>query len=152
IVNPTAPEVNAIYVSSSAWQQSFLNYLAANGLGDSQLGYRLIGGPNQLAVLPWVNLNVITVVFSRDVNITTASLNLVGSPDPAAPPTLASAAYSYNNTTHTAEWVYRSSLTNDKYLLNIPSAAVTSVASGQALDGEFVNGSGTLLPSGNATA
>jgi Dockerin type I domain len=42
-------------------------------------------------------------------------------------------------------------LTGDKYLMSIPSAAVTSMASGQALDGEFVNGSGNLLPSGNAT-
>ncbi len=151
VVNPTAPEVNAIYVSSSAWQQSFLNYLAANGLGDSQLGYRLIGGPSQLAALPWVNINIVTVVFSRDVNITTSSLSLVGSPDLSQPPGLGTATYSYNSTTDAAQWVYHSSLTNDKYLLNIPSAAVTSKASGQALDGEFVNGSGTLLPSGNAT-
>ncbi len=151
VVNPTAPEVNAIYVSSSAWQQSFLNYLAANGLGDAQLGYRLMGGPSQLAALPWANLNIITVVFSRDVNINTANLNLVGSADLAAPPGLGTATYSYNSTTFAAQWVFHSSFTDDKYLLNIPSAAVTSKASGQALDGEFVNGSGNLLPSGNAT-
>jgi hypothetical protein len=152
IVLPTAPEVNAIYVSGSAWQQSFLNYLAGNGLGDSQLGYRLIGGPNQLASLPWVNINVISVVFSRDVNINTASLALVGSSDLAAPPALSTATYSYNSTTHVATWVYRNSLSVDKYLLSIPSSAVTSVASGQTLDGEFVNGSGALLPSGDAAA
>ena len=151
IVNPTAPEVNAVYVSSSAWQQSFLNYLASNNLGDSQLGYRMMGGGNQLAALPWANINIVTVVFSRDVNVTTASLALVGSPDLAAPPVLSGAAYSYNTTTHVAQWVYHSSLTTDKYLLNIPSAAVTSKASGQALDGEFANGSGNLLPSGDAT-
>ena len=151
IVLPTAPEVNAVYLSSSAWQQSFLNYLANNNLGDSQLGYRMMGGDTQLAALPWVNINIVTVVFSRDVNITTASLALVGSPDLAAAPALSGASYSYNSTTHVAQWVYNSSLTNDKYLLNIPSAAVTSRASGQALDGEFVNGSGNLLPSGDAT-
>ena len=151
VVNPTAPEVNAIYVSSSAWQQSFLNYLANNGLGDAQLGYRLMGGPSQLAALPWANLNIITVVFSRDVNITTSSLNLVGSADLAPPPGLGTATYSYNSTTFAAQWVFHASFTDDKYLLNIPSAAVTSKASGQALDGEFVNGSGNLLPSGNAT-
>jgi hypothetical protein len=94
VVNPTAPEVGAVYVSSSAWQQSFLNYLAANGLGDSQLGYRLMGGPNQFAALPWANINVITVVFSRDVNIPTSSLSLVGSADLAPPPGLATAVYS----------------------------------------------------------
>ena len=151
VVNPTAPEVNAVYVSSSAWQQSFLNYLANNGLGDSQLGYRMIGGANQLAALPWANINIVTVVFSRDVNITTSNINLVGSSDLSAPPALSGAAYSYNSTTHVAQWVYHSSLTTDKYLLNIPSTAVTSTASGQALDGEFVNGSGNLLPSGDAT-
>ncbi len=98
-----------------------------------------------------MNINIVTVVFSRDVNITTASLALVGSADLAAPPALSSASYSYNATMHVAQWVYHSSLTTDKYLLNIPSAAVTSKASGQALDGEFVNGSGNLLPSGDAT-
>ena len=152
VVLPTAPDVNAIYVSGTAWQPSFLNYLASNGIGDSQLGYRLMGGPNQLASLPWVNVNVISVVFSRDVNINTADLALVGSSDLASPPALSTASFSYNSATFTAQWIYHSSLTNDKYLLDIPSAAVTSKASGQALDGEFVNGSGNLLPSGDATA
>ncbi len=151
-VLPVAPEVNAIYVSGSAWQQSFLNYLANNGLGDSQLGYRLVGGANQLGSLPWTNINVISVVFSRDVNINTASLALVGSADLAAAPALSTAAYSYNSTTHMAKWVYHAALPLNKYLLSIPSASVTSVASGQALDGEFVNGSGAMLPSGDTVA
>ena len=152
VVNPTAPEVNAVYVSGSAWQQSFLNFLGNNGLGDSQLGYRLMGGPNQLGSLPWVDINIIAVAFSRDVNINTANIALIGSPDLAPPPALSAATYSYNSTTHVATWVYRNSLPLDKYLLSIPSASVTSVASGQALDGEFANGSGALLPSGDAVA
>ena len=152
IVVPTAPEVSAIYVSGTAWQQSFLNYLANNNLGDSQLGYRLMGGPNQFGSLPWVNINTVAVAFSRDVNINTANLALVGSSDLAAPAALSTATYSYNSTTHVAKWVYHDSLPLDKYLLSIPSASVTSVASGQSLDGEFINGSGALLPSGDTNA
>jgi hypothetical protein len=76
----------------------------------------------------------------------------VGSSDLASAPALGTATYSYDSTTHVATWVYRSSLPLNKYLLSIPSAAVTSVASGQALDGEFINGSGALLPSGDAVA
>jgi fibronectin type 3 domain-containing protein len=152
VVSPVAPEVSAVYVSGSAWQQSFLNFLASNGLGDAQLGYRLMGGPNQLGSLPWTNVNVISVVFSRDVNINTASLALAGSPDLGPAPALGTASFTYNSATFTAQWVYRAALPLDKYLLSIPSAAVTSKASGAALDGEFVNGSGNLLPSGDTVA
>jgi fibronectin type 3 domain-containing protein len=152
VVNPVAPEVNAIYVSSSDWNQNFLNYLASNGLGDAQLGYRLLGGPNQLGSLPWINVNIISVVFSRDVNINTASLALVGSPDLGPAPALGGASFTYNSSTFTAQWVFLAPLPLDKYLLSIPSAAVTSKASGAALDGEFVNGSGNLLPSGDSVA
>jgi hypothetical protein len=151
-VLPVAPEVNAVYVSGTAWQQGFLNYLANNSLGDSQLGYRLTGGPNQLNSLPWTSVDTVSIVFSRDVNIATANLALVGSPDLAAAPALSTATFSYNSTTHVASWVYHSSLPLNKYLLSIPAASVTSVASGQTLDGEFVNGSGALLPSGDAVA
>jgi fibronectin type 3 domain-containing protein len=152
VVNPVAPEVDAIYVSGSAWQQSFLNYLASNGLGDAQLGYRLMGGPNQLGSLPWNNVNIISVVFSRDVNINTANIALVGSPDLGPAPALGTASFTYNSTTFTATWVYQAALPLDKYLLSIPSAAVTSKVSGAALDGEFANGSGNLLPSGDTVA
>ena len=152
VVSPDAPEVSAIYVNGSAWQQSFLNYLASSGLGDAQLGYRLMGGPDQLGSLPWTNINIISVAFSQDVNIDTADLALVGSADLAPPPDLSTATFAYDSATHVATWTYRTTLPLNKYLLSIPSASVTGTADGAALDGEFDNGSGALLPSGDTVA
>ena len=149
------PEVTAVYVNSSAWQSSFLTFLGTSGLGSATLGYRIPGGANQLLAIPWVNVNIISVVFSQAVTINTsaAGLALVGSADLAAAPALSSATFSYNSTTHTATWTFRTYFALDKYMLCIPSAAVTNSA-GIALDGEWTNGGSgaSNYPSGNGTA
>ena len=152
VITHAAPQVAAVYVSSSAWQQTFLNYLASGGQGDSQLGYRVLGGANQLGSLPWTNINIITVQFTEDVTVNTAQagLALVGSPDLPAAPALSAASFSYSTATRAATWVYRSALPLDKYLISIPSGAVTN-GLGAALDGEFTT-STTNFPSGNGTA
>ncbi len=151
VVNPTAPEVTAVYISGSAWQKSVLNYLVANNLGDAQLGYRLTGGAEQLKTLPWTNINTLAVAFSRDVNIDKTSIQLIGSPSAPPPPVLNSVFFQYDSTSHVATWIFPTFLPLNKYLLSIPSTAVTSKASGATLDGEFANGA-SLLPSGNASA
>ncbi len=156
-VNTTPPEVAAVYVSGTSWSSSFLTYLAANGMGDAQLGYQLLGGANQLTPLPWTNITTISVVFTQDVTVNTAQAGLAiyGSPDLAAPASLSSAAFSYNSATHTAQWTFAAPLTDDKYLLAIPSAAVANTL-GTALDGEFTNATATSpggnFPSGDGVA
>ncbi|HEV3416877.1 MAG TPA: dockerin type I domain-containing protein [Pirellulales bacterium] len=149
-VNTTAPQVTAVFASGgSNWSQSFYAYLAANGLGDTQLGYRLLGGTGQLLPLPWNNITTLSVVFSQDVNINAAGLALVGSPDLPAPAALASAAFSYNSGTRTAQWTFAAPLTVDKYLLDIPSAAVANTL-GTSLDGEWTTGTSSF-PSGDGS-
>jgi hypothetical protein len=149
-VNTTAPQVTAVYASGgSDWSPSFYAYLAANGLGDAQLGYRLSGAAGQLLPLLWNNVTTLAVVFSQDVNINVARLALVGSSDLPAPAALASAAFSYNGATHTAQWTFAAPLTVDKYLLDIPSAAVANTL-GTPLDGEWTTGTSNF-PSGDGT-
>ncbi len=150
VLNPTVPEVTGVYVRVSAWQPTVLNYLAANNLGSS-LGYQLTGGPNQLLTLPWENIDTISVAFSRDVNVTQSSIQLIGSSSAPAAPSLSSAVYSYNSSTFTATWSFASPLALNKYLLSIPSSAVTSKATGSQLDGDVTTGV-TVLPSGNGVA
>ncbi len=99
-VSTTPPEVAAVYASGgTAWSSSFYAYLAASGLGDAQLGYRLLGGNGQLLPLPWNNITTISVVFNQDVSVDTAAagLALIGSPDLPAPAGLAGAALSYSS-------------------------------------------------------
>ncbi len=151
-ITHAAPQIAAVYVSSSAWQQSFLNYLATNGQGDAQFGYRIPAGANQLATLPWANINVIAVQFTEDVTLNTAhtGLALVGSPDLAVAPALSTAAFSYSSATRVASWTYSSPLSLDKYLISIPSTAATN-GLGANLDGEWTT-SVTNYPSGDGTA
>jgi fibronectin type 3 domain-containing protein len=152
VITHAPPQVAAVYVSSSAWQQTFLNYLASSGQGDAQLGYRVSAGANQLGSLPWTNINVISIQFTEDVTINTAQagLALVGSPDLPAPPALSAASFSYSSATRAATWVYRTALPLDKYLISIPSGAVTN-GLGAALDGEFIT-STSNYPSGDGAA
>jgi hypothetical protein len=156
-VDASPPTVEGIYVSGSGWNPDFLAELATSGEGDSQLGYRLPAGAPQLAALPWSNINSLSVVFNESVTIDTKNpgLALIGSPDIPAPAALSSAAFSYDQATHTATWTFAVPLAADKYLLSIPAAAVTD-ALGSQLDGEWTNpsgsASGSQFPSGNGSA
>ena len=148
-VRSTLPEVTAVYMSGgSNWSPDFYSYLAASGLGDAQLGYRLLGGAGQLLPLPWTNITTLSVVFNQDVTIDTANagLALVGSPDLPQPAALASAAFSYV-AADTAQWTFAAPLALDKYLLELPSAAVTN-SQGVPLDGEWTTGTSSF-PSGD---
>ena len=151
-VDTTPPEVTGVYVSGAAWSQTFLNYLASQGLGSAQLGYLIPAGANQLQDLPWVNITTISVVFNENVSINSAdsALQLIGSPDVPAPAALSSAAFTYSVATHTAQWTFASPLATDKYLLSIPSADVTD-SFGSTLDGEWTTSS-SVYPSGNGAA
>jgi fibronectin type 3 domain-containing protein len=152
VVTHAAPQIAAVYVGGSAWQQSFLNYLASSGQGDAQLGYRIPAGANQLATLPWTNINVISIQFTEDVTINPAQAGLIltGSPDLGPAPALSAATFSYSSATRTATWTYSTPLPLDKYLISIPSAAVTNGLSAN-LDGEWTNAASSY-PSGNGTS
>jgi hypothetical protein len=151
-VDTTPPAVSGVYVSGTAWSQTFLNYLASQNLGSAQLGYLVPAGANQLQVLPWVNINTISVVFNENVSVNTAdsALQLIGSPDLGAPVALSGATFTYSATTHTAQWTFSSPLVTDKYLLSIPSADVTD-SLGSMLSGAWTTSS-SAYPSGNGTA
>ncbi|HEX3996961.1 MAG TPA: pre-peptidase C-terminal domain-containing protein [Pirellulales bacterium] len=151
-VDSDPPEVAGVYVSGTAWTQTFLSYLASHGLGSAQLGYLIPSGSSQLQDIPWVNVNTISVVFNESVSVNAAdsALELIGSPDLPPPAALSTATFSYNAATNTAQWTFASPLATDKYLLSIPSADVTD-SLGSTLDGEWTNGS-SAYPSGNGVA
>ncbi len=150
-IDPTAPAVTGVYVGSTAWTSAFMNYLASDGIGSSTLGYLVPAGSNQLAALPWVNINTISVAFNENVSINTAdsALELIGSSDLPAPASFANATFSYSSTTHTATWTFASPLVTDKFLINIPAADVTD-SLGTQLAGQWTNGASSY-PSGNGT-
>src|SRR5262249_728955 len=66
------------------------------------------------------------------------------------PSPLSGATFSYDGSSHTARWTFAAPLADDKYLFNIPAAAVTNAA-GAPLDGEWATGP-SGVPSGDGTA
>lgn len=129
------PLVQAVYVSGSSWSDPFLDYLAAQGLGDAAQGFHVSSGASQLDTLPWLNVNRITVIFSEHVSVTAGSLVLVGSPDLAPPPD--PSGFSYDAATKTAIWQFAAPLTFNKYLLHLDDTLLD--VGGLALDGEWTD-------------
>jgi Bacterial Ig-like domain (group 3)/Pectate lyase superfamily protein/Dockerin type I domain len=159
--NSIAPRIQAVYLSSAAWNSTLLTYLQANGIGSAQLGYQLLGGANQLAPLPWSNVSTLSVVFSEDVRINRASIGLSMIDPHNAMESLvlslafAIAPFSYNSASHTAQWTLSSPLIAHEYLLTVPSTAATN-SLGLTLDGEWINATGSSpgsqFPSGDGVA
>jgi RTX calcium-binding nonapeptide repeat (4 copies)/Dockerin type I domain len=154
------PEVTGVYVDSTAWSSSFVSYLAGNNQSGLALGYELPTGANQLATLPWNNVNTISVQFNQavTVNQATSLVELIESDGSTISLAATGTSFSFNNTTDVATWILPTGnvLTDNRYMLYIPPAAVTSNATGQILDGEFTNNSnvsiaGSSLPSGGGT-
>ena len=64
---PVPPVVTQVFVSGSAWTPAYKSYLQAQGLGDATFGYTVPGGAAQLNVLPWGNINQVSIRFDQDV-------------------------------------------------------------------------------------
>jgi ELWxxDGT repeat protein len=148
-VDLTAPRVASVYVKGTAWNNSFLDNLDAQGLGCStvaRLGYAIPAGADQLKTLPWTGINTISVQFDENVSVAKANLALLHTD--FTPFDLSGATFSYNSTTFVATWTLPQTISADVLTL-----AITSVADavGNALDGEWIDQTG-LFPSGNGAA
>jgi hypothetical protein len=152
--------VTAAYVKGSAWQPSFLTYLANNSLGSSTLGYALKTGAAQLTDLSFNNINTITLSFSGAVSdIGQGSLKLVGGTGAgsvAAPSITGFASLGSN----TYSWTLSGSMGNNKYVVALATtgssfgtAGSTQVvdAHGAGISGKFTTSTSTF-PSGNGLA
>jgi hypothetical protein len=69
------PTVTDVYVSGSAWSQSFKDYLGAEFLGAARYGYKPLRGPDPM---PWVNINQVTIFFTSGVRVDAADLTVRG--------------------------------------------------------------------------
>ncbi len=129
-----APQVTAVFVNGTAWNPAFRTELANLGLGDATFGYAIPDGANQLDVLPWVNIDQVSIQFSEDVDIQSADLTLQ-SIDPVA-----ISSFAYDLTTFTATWTLTASVGNNKIravLDGTSAGAVTDAALNQMMDGEW---------------
>lgn len=142
-----APEVIGVLVSGSAWTSSFISFLQSNGLGNGGYGIP-VGTGNQLADLPWTNINQIKIKFNRDVLVDQADLAVTG----VNTTQYFSSSFSYDQSTFVATWSFSASFGKDRLLLGLNANGLDPVVdqSGNRLDGEWNNGSSTT--SGNGVA
>ena len=142
------PVVTQVYVASRSWRPQFLQALAAGGLGHAEFGYAVPAGPSQLRVLPWQNIDRVTVRFDKAVQIGEANLFL-GGVNAAG---YGHAGFEYDEQLFTATLDLKQVVRNDKLLLVV--AGVTG-AGGAPLDGEWQNPAPTApadaYPSGDGT-
>lgn len=131
-----APRISQVLVASSDWTSDFLSLLGANG-------FAFPGGAEQWAVLPWVGLNTVQIVFTEDVVVDAGALSIAG----VNVASYGVGAFSYDADTFTATWTLATSIGADLVTLAL-SDAIVDVNEGLALDGEWTNGS-TAFPSGN---
>jgi hypothetical protein len=152
-IETVSPTVTGVFVRGTGWSTNFLNFLATSGVGDATLGYRLDAAAHA-DELPWTNLNQISVKFSEDVTLSTASaFRVFGTNVPEY-----AGSFTYNPATFTATWTLTAgSFANDKLLLRLDDALVSDV-NGNGLDGEWTNppvgnpGGSDSFPSGDGSA
>jgi hypothetical protein len=67
-VPEAGPTIDAVYVASTAWNPTYLDFIDDQTLNSSNLGYQIPQGGSQADNLAWVNLNEIVFEFSEDVS------------------------------------------------------------------------------------
>jgi len=161
--------ITGAWVENPGWGSSgstnFFGYLASHSLGSATLGYALQTGANQLTVLPFANINTISVQFSGPVYaIGLGSLELVGGTGggstgaAVAAPSVIGFTSDGNNT---YSWTLSANLTNNKYVFVIATTGSsfgtsgdTQVvdANGAGISGTFTTSSSTFATDGNGLA
>jgi hypothetical protein len=151
-----SPAVSQVYFSGSNWQPAFKQYMAAQGLGSAAYGFAVPGGAAQLTVLPWVNLDQVSVTFTADVTVDPVALTIRGASVDNYE--LDSNTFRYDADTHAATWrlLPGQVFGNDRIRLALSASGVAD-ADGINLDGDWINPAGAAAggdayPSGDGTA
>lgn len=153
----TPPTVVDVLVASTSWTTDFYNYLDTHGLGTG--GYSIpVGNGDQLAALPWTNINQIKIVFSEDVQVEKDDLLLTGVNIPTY--AIGSSTFSYEASSFTATWTLAAVIGKDKLYIDLAGDGADPVRDlvGNVLDGNWENPtsktdtSSDTYPSGNGVA
>ena len=138
---PPAPKVSGVFIGSTEWSSQFVASLQAQGLG-----YAIPVGGEQLADLPWINIDQIVVRFNEHVSVQQADLVVHGINHES----YATNGFAYDAVTFTATWTLTDPLPADKVLIQLIADGADPIrnAAGVRLDGDWSNGDGAF-PSGN---
>jgi hypothetical protein len=139
-IGQPAAAVEQVFVGSTRWAPSFRAHLQTRSLGGAQ-GFALpAGGPAQ--PLPWVNLDQVTLRFTRDVRVAQGDLTIRGVSGGVYPVT----GFVYNAAEHIATWTVGRNIGNDRVTLTMsPSVTGASVSVPFVVLPGDVNRDGTVL-------
>ena len=121
-IDATPPAVAQVLAWGSAWSPAFLEFLQSSDLGAG--GYAIPLVPGQPLVLPWSNVNRLSIRFSEDVVVGAGDFFLYGNGQ--AP--LAAADFSYDPQTFTATWTLATPPTADGTGSHCRAPSVTASA------------------------
>ena len=143
------PAVSGVFFNSTAWAPAFRQFLAARGQGEAAFGFRVGAGAAQSGMLPWTNLNQVSIRFTENVQADRNDLTVLG----ANVARYAVTAYAYDPATRTATWTLAQSPGADRLQLQLNAdnrrGGVTGADTGLLLDGEWNNDVTDAYPSGD---
>ena len=111
-VEVTIEVVEQIFLRGTTWSQDFLGQLNSDGLGDG--GILLADGPAP-DVMPWTNIDQVSINFSVDVEIVQADLSLRG----VNVANYAISNFSYDAISYIATWTLADPIGADKILVDL---------------------------------
>ena len=155
------PAVQQVYLSGSQWQPAFKQYLQGQELGSSTFGFAIPDETAQSDILPWVNVDQVSITFTDDVQVDAGDLRVRGLN--VASYALDAGAFTYDPATHTATWrlAAGAAFGNDRIVIDLDADSPDGVHA-PGIDGEFLDGEwdnpvgeaagGDTWPSGDGTA
>jgi hypothetical protein len=131
ILDGIPPKVSEFSVSGTGWTTTFLAHLAAERLGGN--GLAIPNGTSQPPVLPWINIDRISIRFSEDVEVQRDDLTLAGISEDR----YSFADMTYDAATFTATWILSEPLRADKLTATLAGQGEGAVRdrAGNLLDG-----------------
>ena len=140
------PRVEGIFLNGSSWSPTFRAELEEEGLGSAQYGFETEGRNAEStegfrgSVVPWLNVDQISIQFSEDVQVQQDDLVITGVNQTA----YGTATFAYDPDSHVAIWTLGTPIRNDIITLELDGtseAGVTDLA-GNPLQGNCSEGGG----------
>jgi hypothetical protein len=135
---PPPPVVTRVYVSSTQWTAEFKQQLFNSGAGSAAYGYSLPAGSAQSAVLPWANLDQVSISFDKPVSLDKEDLVIRG----ISVPSYSIVGFRYDAASHTATWMLASgvSFARDRVALELDGDGLLEVYAAGFESSGFVAG------------
>ena len=128
-VDNNPPQVESVFVNSTAWAPAFRTFLAEENQGSAVYGFevdkREFNGNENLSshTLPWNNLNQVSFQFDENVNVQQDDLVIQGANQSAYGVT----AFIYDPTTFVATWTLDRTIGTDVLNLRLDGTSDTGV-------------------------